>query len=62
VFRLDQMAFINPAKEWVIEKGLYRFYIGKGANNPVFTAEYVQEKTRAVDHTKRGFYADAKLL
>jgi beta-glucosidase len=62
VFRLDQMAFINPAKKWVIEKGLYRFYIGKGANDPVFTAEYAQEKTRTIDHTKRGFYADAAVV
>ncbi|MDR2305410.1 MAG: glycoside hydrolase family 3 C-terminal domain-containing protein [Treponema sp.] len=61
-FRLDQMAFINPAKKWVIEKGSYCFYIGKGANNSVFTAEYIQEKTMLIDRAKRGFYAEAKLL
>jgi beta-glucosidase len=61
-FRLDQLAFINPQNEWVIEKGSFSFFIGKGANNPVFTVEYMQEKTMALNHTKRGFYADATLL
>jgi hypothetical protein len=28
----------------------------------VFTAEYAQEKTMTIDHTKRGFYADAAVL
>jgi beta-glucosidase len=62
VFRLDQLAFINSQNKWVIEKGTFSFFIGKGANNSVYATAYYQEKTILIDHTKRGFYADAKLL
>jgi beta-glucosidase len=62
VFRLDQLAFINQEKNWVIEKGLFTFFIGKGANDPVFRAEYRQEQTAVIDHAKRGFFADVEIL
>jgi beta-glucosidase len=62
VFRLDQLAFINLQNKWVVEKGVFSFFIGKDANTSVYTTTYCQEKTILIDHTKRGFYADAKLL
>jgi beta-glucosidase len=58
-FRLDQMAFINAQGQWVIEKGAFSFYIGRGANGKVFSVEYFQERTLMIDHTKRGFFAAA---
>lgn len=60
-FRLDQLAFINLDHEWVVEKGTFCFYIGRGCNEPVYEIEYTQEKTLYVDHTKRGFFAAAKV-
>ncbi|MDR2418608.1 MAG: glycoside hydrolase family 3 C-terminal domain-containing protein, partial [Treponema sp.] len=59
MFRLDQMAFINSQNQWVIEKGVFSFFIGRGANDKVFSTEYFQEQTLVIDHTKRGFFANA---
>jgi beta-glucosidase len=58
-FRLDQLAFINSHNQWVIEKGEFNFFIGKGANDKVFSIKYFQENTLVIDHTKRGFFANA---
>lgn len=59
-FRIDQLAFINLENEWVVEKGNFRFYFGRGCNEPVYEVEYTQEETLYIDHTKRGFFAEAK--
>lgn len=59
-FRLDQMAFPNAEGKWVVEKGSFRFFIGKGANEPVYTAQFRQEKTVEIDHTGREYLAAAK--
>jgi beta-glucosidase len=59
-FRLDQMAFINTRRQWVIEEGVFRFFIGRGANDKVFSVAYFQEHTLVIDHTKRGFFARAE--
>jgi beta-glucosidase len=59
-FRLDQMAFINSQKKWVIEKGKFSFFIGRGANDKVLSVEYYQEHTLVIDHTKRGFFANVQ--
>ncbi len=58
-FRLDQLAFVNLESKWILEKGDFRFYIGRGCNEPVFTADYRQAQTLLIDHTKRGFFAKA---
>lgn len=60
VFRLDQLAFIDSQGQWVLERGAFSFFIGKGANDPVYTGAYYLEQTLAVDYRKRGFYADAQ--
>jgi beta-glucosidase len=57
-FRIDQLAFQNSDHVWVVEKGKFRFVIGKGSNDPVYEAEYVQGETLRIDYTKRGFFAD----
>lgn len=58
-FRIDQLAFVNLEQEWVVEKGKFHFYIGKGCNNPIYEVDYMQEETLHIDHTKRGFFAEA---
>lgn len=57
-FRLDQMAFINIDKEWVVEKGSFHFYIGKGCNDAVYEVDYVQPETLKIDYTRRGFFGE----
>lgn len=57
-FRIDQLAFVNADQEWIVEKGAFRFYIGRGCNTPVYEVEYVQQRTLKIDHTKRGFFAE----
>lgn len=58
--RLDQMSFPDSAGEWVVEKGDFRFFLGKNANEPVYETAYHQDKTIVIDHTKRGFFAEWK--
>lgn len=60
-FRLDQLAFLNTDDQWVIEKGQFRFYIGKGCNEPVYEVDYWLEQTIVIDHTRRGFFAKTKV-
>jgi beta-glucosidase len=60
-FRLDQFAFINAKKKWVIEKGLFCFYIGKGSREKVYEVKYSQEQTLYINYKKRGFFADVEL-
>ena len=60
--RLDQMAFPNAEGSWVVEKGDFRFYLGKNANEPIFEASYRQPETLVIDHTKRGFFAEAAII
>lgn len=57
-FRIDQMAFTNIEKKWVVEKGNFHFYIGKGCNDPVYEADYFQPETLFIDYTKRDFFAE----
>lgn len=59
-FRLDQLAFLNLDCKWVLEKGSFRFYFGRGCNEPVYEVEYLQEETIYIDHTKRGFFAEVE--
>lgn len=58
-FRIDQMAFINLDGDWVVEKGEFHFYFGNGCNVSLCKFDYYQEETLFIDHTKRGFFADA---
>lgn len=60
-FRIDQLAFINLENNWVVEKGVFRFYIGKGCNKSVYEVDYIQGDTLMIDYTKRGFFADTEL-
>jgi beta-glucosidase len=60
-FRLDQMAFPNKDKQWVVEKGIFTFEIAKDANTPLYTYTYNQSETLVIDHTKRGFFAEASI-
>lgn len=60
-FRIDQLAFIDLNGDWVVEKGRFRFYIGKGCNEEVFVSEYMQEETLKIDYTKRDFFAETKV-
>lgn len=59
-FRIDQMAFLNTENEWVVEKGVFQFYFGKGCNDSVYEVEYMQEETLIINHRKRGFFAETK--
>jgi beta-glucosidase len=61
-FRLDQMAFLNVDGQWLIEKGQYHFYIGKGCNEPVYETDYWLDQTRIIDHSCRGFFARTKVV
>lgn len=56
-FRIDQLAFIDLNGDWVVEKGRFHFYIGKGCNNEVYSADYMQPETLKIDYTKRDFFA-----
>ena len=59
-FRIDQLAFVNLDNVWVVEKGVFHFYFGKGCNEPVYEVDYMQKETLYIDHTKRGFFAEAE--
>lgn len=59
-FGIDQLAFMNLEQQWVVEKGMFHFYFGRGCNEPVYEVDYIQEKTLCIDYTKRGFFAEAK--
>ncbi|WP_176476184.1 glycoside hydrolase family 3 N-terminal domain-containing protein [Paenibacillus sp. 7523-1] len=59
-FRIDQLAFQNRDKKWVVEKGLFSFFIGKGSNDAVYEVEYNLENNIEVDYTKRGFFAETR--
>ncbi|PFA20172.1 beta-glucosidase [Bacillus cereus] len=59
-FCIDQLAFQNSENQWIVEKGRFRFYIGKGSNDTVYEVEYKQKITIYTDHTKRGFFAETK--
>ncbi len=61
-FRIDQFAFVNMDGEWVVEKGDFRFFFGKGCNEAVYETRYHQADTLAIDHMKRGLYAEAEVL
>ncbi|WP_050640267.1 glycoside hydrolase family 3 N-terminal domain-containing protein [Faecalicatena contorta] len=61
-FRIDQLAFINLEGEWIVEKGDFIFFFGKGCNLPVYEVEYHQDETMLIDYTKRDFFADVKLI
>lgn len=56
-FRIDQIAFIDLNGDWVVEKGRFHFYIGKGCNKEVYSADYMQPETLKIDYTKRDFFA-----
>ena len=59
-FRIDQLAFLNMKKEWVVEQGKFIFFIGRNCNTPVYQEEYEQGSTIKIDHTKRSFFAETK--
>jgi beta-glucosidase len=59
-FRIDQLAFQRHDKKWVVEKGQFCFFIGKGCNEAVYEVDYMQDTTLVIDHTKRGFFAETK--
>lgn len=61
-FRIDQMAFVNLEGDWAVEKGDFGFYFGKDCNTPVYEVEYHQDETMVIDHTKRGFFAEANIM
>ena len=60
-FRIDQFAFIDLNGDWVVEKGKFHFYIGKGCNQEVYASDYTQEETLKIDYTKRDFFAEAEV-
>ncbi len=59
-FRLDQLAFADPDGRWVIEKGEFLFYFGRGCNDPVYQTVFRQPKTIVIDRAKRGFFAEGR--
>jgi beta-glucosidase len=61
-FRLDQLAFPDNEKQWLVEKGEFTFEIAKDANTPIHTFTYEQPKTLIIDHRKRGFFAEANII
>jgi beta-glucosidase len=56
--RLDQLAFPNSAGQWVLEAGDFTFELAKDANTPLYTYQWHQAATLAVDRAKRGFFAE----
>ncbi len=58
-FRLDQLAFPDFKGEWHLEKGTFTFYIGRNAGDRQYEAKYIQPRTMVIDHTMRGFFAEA---
>ena len=61
-FRIDQLAFIDLEGNWIVEKGDFKFYFGKDCNTPVYEADYRVDETIKIDYTKRGFFAEGKVL
>lgn len=60
-FRLDQLAFQNANKDWVIEKGKFTFDFAKDADTPLIPFTYELNETKVIDHTLRGFFATAEV-
>jgi beta-glucosidase len=58
-FRLDQLSFPIENEKWVLEKGKFNFAFCKNADEPLFSLEYNMEQDLVIDHTRRGFYAQA---
>jgi beta-glucosidase len=58
-FRLDQLSFPKCGKQWILEKGGFIFELAKNANTVIESYTFDQPETIIIDHTKRGFFADA---
>lgn len=61
-FGLDQIAFRNDEGEWVVEAGDFDVSFGRDSEEMRFTETVTLEETQVIDHTARGFFADAKVL
>ncbi len=57
--QLDQLAFRDEDGNWILEAGDFAFYIGPDSRTRKDRIIFRQEKTVAIDYTKRGFYAEA---
>lgn len=58
--RLDQLAFPDREKVWRLEKGNFTFQIAKNAEEVLNSYQYRLPATMVIDHTKRGFWAQAE--
>jgi len=58
--RMDQFAFRNVKKNWILEAGEFVFYVGPDSRNRAGMARFTQPETVEVDYTKRGFFADTE--
>lgn len=60
-FNLDQLAFRNDNGDWVVEAGDFEVSFGKNSDEKLFAAVVTAPETRVIDHTKRGFFAEAQV-
>ena len=60
-FGLDQIAFRNDDGQWVVEAGEFDVSFGRDSEQMRFTETITLDKTYVIDHTKRGFFAKARV-
>lgn len=61
-FNLDQLAFCNDSGDWVVEAGDFEISFGKNSGEKLFSETVTAPETRVIDHTKRGFFAEAHVI
>lgn len=61
MFNLDILSFENESKEWICEKGEYKFFIGKDSMDENISLDYWLDEDVKVDFTERDFFATASV-
>jgi len=60
ILRMDQFAFRDEEKNWILEAGDYVFYVGPDSRTRAGMVRFTQPGTVAVDYRERGFYAESE--
>lgn len=60
-FNIDILSFYDVPGHWIVEAGLFEFYIGKNSKEIIFKESINIDKTYQIDHQKRCFIAKSDI-